>query len=721
MESISAYKSGAIVEHADIWDDVNCLWGYIYEDRKAEKCSIQFHSLLQRAQRTKDPRLVKCLMSLNAAMKSTDNERKLLLRTSKVGQKLYLPINIHNATPIPQNPESNCVSLGAANNLSLKYRFLKTLTADPNYDAIQQSPDIPDCSLVASLINIRKSSINLPPIELLPTMHYNINLHFNGSDERLVSVDPKNIPTTEDSSQLSLRSSNIEDKIVELAYLQVIGGTYMAEGSNAAIDTFRITGFLPEVVVSTKYDFKTLKNFFNSGSCLMAVGTGKESGALRDTLLANHDYCIEYIDTDNKEISLLDPLDSELRIKISADDFRRKIQQVYINWDYHQLFAHRQSFTFFYDSAQCNKFSSNIDKPLFEVVNTSTGRESVWILLETHISESKEARTQDIAYLTNYFDSDIFKKIYIPEGSAADLGLHLLKLELKPLEKYKLLCYSSSSHYFTIHLHSILPNIKFTRASQRRNAASVHFEEEISSLNTTYASPYYFTNPAFKLKIENPKGTKAPLNVDLQLLSEMKHLPLNLQIFEYSDWRLQKPILFDNYYDPQHYNRFGLPLNTSIDYVVVCSCQSDLVSHESFKLVASTSSSKEECTMTLEQVSLKYGGLLHQQSMNILFEQGRTRVKVSLACDHNNEYLIRVIPDPGTSVGVACSIFEEKTHSEIYHDKQFYDKGILIPHLRIDQTHSPVLLLELEDIPLTEAKFSIFVGSRWKVTLSPHP
>ena len=166
---------------------------------------------------------------------------------------------------------------------------------------------------------------------------YQVNLCFNGSDKRLITVDITQIPTSINGKQLSLRSNNISDKISEIAVLLISQSTYSTNGSNICIDTFYLSGFLPEITKVDKYPFEKLWKFFESSLCLIGVGTGDCSNELINPLVANHDYSVIDIDYESRLFKLRDPMNSKLNVEISYEQYLNNFKQLYLNWNHDRI------------------------------------------------------------------------------------------------------------------------------------------------------------------------------------------------------------------------------------------------------------------------------------------------------------------------------------------------------------------------------------------------
>lgn len=166
-------------------------------------------------------------------------KQKILWLTSTVNGNFYPPLEVDLAGPVPW--EGTHLLEPGSKNMESKYPNRAPLKVEETSELLQ-CKDIDDCSFIATLICMRVENVDRPRVRQIAKNLYVVELHFNGS-KRLVTVDTSKIPTDTDGKQLSMHSSDIVDKIVELAYLQVKAQSYETSGSNCAVDAFRLVGF----------------------------------------------------------------------------------------------------------------------------------------------------------------------------------------------------------------------------------------------------------------------------------------------------------------------------------------------------------------------------------------------------------------------------------------------------------------------------------------------
>lgn len=254
------------------WHEFNAAIKSIYCNAEGDSSSI-INRLVGLAMKSDDSTFIQAVLVLKENVSKVDKQLRFLWLTSTIDSRFYPPIPISEASPVSWNKTEYCAP--GTEELQRRYPGRAKLQNEEDYSGgIEQCRDVPDCSLVASLINLRSKNLNLPLIKQISSTKYHVNLSFNGSNKRLVTVDISQIPTSVDGKQLSLKSNDISDKIGELALLLVSKGTYSTDGSNISIDTYRLSGFLPEITQVNSYPFEKLWKFHKSNLCLMALAPG---------------------------------------------------------------------------------------------------------------------------------------------------------------------------------------------------------------------------------------------------------------------------------------------------------------------------------------------------------------------------------------------------------------------------------------------------------------
>lgn len=734
----------------EIWETVNDLWKSVYlEDELLTR--RKFKTMVEYSQKTekKNPELVKLLLKIGKEMKSYDKNIETLWSTSKIGDMMYPPIDIDDALPIPwNNSELLKLNLGKSATLAQKYPNITSLSVNEGIDFVEQNPDIPNCSLIASLININRFKHEYyPKIKKLSDdqgSKYHVNLCFNGCTNRLITVDCDHIPYNEKThKQLSLLSNNIRDKIVELAYLQIHGGIYKSSGSNVAMDTYLLTGFLPEIGSTKKYSFEKLKQFFDANLCVMALGTGDDSEKLRPSLLKNHDYSILGFDSKRREIIIQDPLNSKSTIIISEDELKNRFSQIYINWDTKKLFNFENSITFYYNTEIFNKFESNFDKPIFSIHNKSTSAdETVWVLLETHLTPNHFTEVH-YAYL-QHVPVNMTDPLFIPIDSASNIGLQLIKIDIPKEQDKRFICYSNLSKWFTIHCFSVGNSIELKRLDTDDLYRSTEFLSYTDQMNKNYGHPQYFSNPTFQLCVQSK--TDEEIMINLQFLSKLNNLKLNFQVFSKDDIYLSKPILFDQYYHIQHYEKHNVPLEPNHNYLLICACSSNEAILSEFKLTGYCTKDKYNDkalelnkNITLQRIDRTFGELPYRKEFSFQFPSPAT-LKHDSNYEHieyqisnadteikNNILFIRLTPmntcinDRNVDLNLKFSfkIYDADTLDILHDEDGYYYKGIIINEFKFTVNRLPVISIGMGKLPQQHVfPMKLYIGSRKNISVN---
>ncbi|CCF56792.1 hypothetical protein KAFR_0B04960 [Kazachstania africana CBS 2517] len=694
----------------DKWQELQELWKAFYLG-SSDEYKMRLSVLNEKASTSNDVEFIQAVLNLNKEIKSADNKIKLAWVTSKVGNRFYPPISVNEATPIAWDESP----IDLSPEQVIKYTQ-RTALQDSAFerDSMEQCRDIPDCSLIASLINIKQAALLLPSVKRVSQTLYHVNLSFNGVSNRLVTVDTSLIPTTASGEQLSLRSNCLVDKVIELSYLQVLFGSYDARGSNVAIDTYRLTGFLPEVCSLDCYSFSTISRYHNSGFCLIALGTGGKGSFVDKSLRTNHDYPLININEASKSFQLCDPLDSNLNLQLNYENVLRNFSQLYINWGWTKLFRFHNKLNIYYSTGKCNAFDCVFDKPILKVMNETKNKETVWLLLESHVR--CHADFKNVSYL-NIISGDMFEESYAPSDSALDIGLQLKKIDLLPNEHVNLFCHSSISNSFTVHTFSITSAVRTTKLSSFEAVKQISVETDENIKNRRISSLDYYLNPTYSLEIKHDSNREVLLN--LQLLSNNSSDLLNLQLFHLNDDDLSKPILFDNRYMKGKYNKLKVPVTTNQKYKVICSKYNE-GSHGLCKLLAYVQDFPAE-NIEVHEIYMEYGGLPYQTCKTVTFAPKKVRAKIYWKCQKINSYFIRVKPLNGTpkyhNISVRCNIFDTETHNSLYNDEHFHTYGLTISNIEIGAKQSVGLLLEIDESKDDEISFQIFIGSKWSINL----
>ncbi|KAG7692611.1 hypothetical protein KL930_004405 [Ogataea haglerorum] len=188
------------------------------------------------------------------------------------------------------------VAPGSTNSLDL--------STDGIEDLYQES--LANCSFVSSLITMASHGFDLLSLVHTDTKtsRFALTLEFNGC-RRVVWTD-SSLPA--DQSRYVKSSTNPEllwPAIVEKAYLQIHNASHLSDfrGSNIGIDTYILTGYVPEYVEIddlTRDQMEDIARKHSTADLVLGLGTSNLSAeeCRRFNLAPNHDYSVLSIKKD---------------------------------------------------------------------------------------------------------------------------------------------------------------------------------------------------------------------------------------------------------------------------------------------------------------------------------------------------------------------------------------------------------------------------------------
>ncbi|SCV05081.1 LANO_0G18052g1_1 [Lachancea nothofagi CBS 11611] len=569
---------------------------------------------------------------------------------------------------------------------------------------IVQNPAINDCSFVASLINIKnKVPASLRIMSPMPSL-YNLNLHFNGASNRLVQVD-----LAELRNRPSVISNDPLDAIFENAYLQVKNdSSFNYCGSNTAVDTFLLNGFIPEICKSDKSTFSKICKLFRSSACLISIGTG--ASVTDPQFLINHDYPVMDLTEDNLLV-IRDPLNSQKVWNLQERAFFENFQVAYLNWNPALLFAKHQVQHFKYDITKSNTSSSPIDKPVFEIQNNSDKPEPAWILLERHINTS--AIESDKCYV----DETSYDLLPGYSGNGSNMGFHLLKLNLQPQEHKLVVCHSDISANYSLHFHHVSNLIQVHKFDKCKVLVSVQDEWNATDDCGPFSNSCYYMNPTFELIVRSTEQTTHYVNI--QLISSGCAL-VNAQVFYLDDRELARPILFDSRYEEKIHCRRAIPLATNTSYQIVCSSYKK-DNNSTFQLTVINSSRPQ--ALHLKRIYPQFGPYKYRERRDFKWSPNSNRKKFTLSSNFTTAFQLRILRlqfSPALSIRV--NVFTTDTKQSVVENKCFSTAprhGLVISDAFISSRQSLTLLIE-KDGPsqmLDETLMRLEVGSEFQIAI----
>ncbi|KAG0670811.1 cysteine protease [Maudiozyma exigua] len=703
---------------------------------KPDIMSGKLHLLIQKTRGSKDPVLLKKIIRLNDKVKNITDRERIEWLMSNAHNKFYPPLSIDDATDVPWNePDKEVLKNGQSERLNKAYPnsssledFCTSYTAMiphlEGYVPIEQNENIGDCSLVASIINIKKAKLPMPPVTRISKDLYQVTLYFNGSQNRLVVVNSSRIPTNSHGTRLlTLRSSDLQDKIIEIACLDSLVGSYDTLGSNVVINTYMFTCFIPEIIPVEIMTFERFYKYFKCQICLMAIGTSEicKNQGNQSKLLSFHDYVIIDIEEETRLITLQDPLNSNLPLQFIFDDqFKKIFYQLYINWMPCKLFKSEKKLTFKYDSDECNKLDSIYGKPVFKVDNKTSKTQTVWLLLETHIVSHNKGK---FAYIQTIPHGNFFSKPFPPKNSAVDICLQLLKTDIPSNSSEEFFVYSQHSAFFTLHAYSISPEIQLTKYKVQNSIEKFNFNwgtvQGTQSGDTDYliGGRHFYLNPTFILEIQSDIDEETLFS--LQTHSPISNELLNVQLYNLNDANLTNPILSTSEYSSNVFSIFDTPLRTNNKYKLILSRYGKTARDGTYTILMKTRQKSSNCHIDIQRIYSEFGGLAYHSKTTVSIAPNTTRFKLFLNnSERTNELYVRLRPVENNGKATRCNVFDEESHDCLYYDEKFYKGTFVAPHIQVkSDCNSIALLIELEEVVNRELKYDVFIGSKWRIAI----
>ncbi|ABN64360.2 predicted protein [Scheffersomyces stipitis CBS 6054] len=405
-----------------------------------------------------------------------------------------------------------------------------------------------NCSFVSSVLSIvdsqAKTSLKLQDLISPhgPSNKYKIVFNFNGA-RRVVCVDSRlPFPNVDRSLFLSSFSDHslYWPAMVEKAFLKVMGEGYAFSGSNMAMDTYLLSGWIPEIIRIRNNmlppQFETLWKLLQEGEVLLGVGTGKLSNELAKqlNLISHHDYTMVSMNSDGS-IVLKNPWIERENINtrfITIDEFTH-VKSLYVNWKNNfrmcskVTFIHRGSSKYFFEN------------PQYSITNKSDEIQDVWLLLERHLSG------EDISIRLGVYKSENGDRVLIPNQfefiNASDRDtnnrLYLVKLKIEPRKSYTAVVTSSSGCTFTLScLSNINTDIVKARFANPNSLPVQEDEWDITNSGGNWSFSSFINNPQYSIEIT------AESNLQLALFSNSPKTVVNFHLFHSEKGSINIPL-----------------------------------------------------------------------------------------------------------------------------------------------------------------------------------
>ena len=402
-----------------------------------------------------------------------------------------------------------------------------------------------NCSFVSSFLSITDTLQDVSLLFQLIVVGQNnskfkVCLNFNGCP-RLVTIDNR-LPILSNNMHRNLFVKSLNnDKLmwpalIEKAYLKIMGHGYRFIGSNMSIDTYILTGWIPETITLKNFDlpanFNELWKLNQEGVVLLGIGTGVLSQQLSSklNLVTEHDYSINLYDDKSKQITIKNPWienNNDLNRYISTNNMNH-FKFLYVNWKVDYLFRYISKLNFIYTIVpQMN------DKPQFSLQNHTNESQEVWIMLEKHLPIKQGDSTISLCIYETEQGERVFSHTQYKCLNANDTSTNnrfkLIKCVLKPKTSHTLVISSGQPCTFTLTLYNnISDEMVLTKAKnlypwilQLEDA----WEPTKSNAGGSWAMSTFINNPQLCLEV------REELDLVLVLFSEANNTLLNFHMF----------------------------------------------------------------------------------------------------------------------------------------------------------------------------------------------
>ncbi|KAH3672664.1 hypothetical protein WICPIJ_010034 [Wickerhamomyces pijperi] len=403
-----------------------------------------------------------------------------------------------------------------------------------------------DCSFVSAMISLihhhcnpsSQSSFNILNSIAPHTVSdfYSVVIHFNG-EPRMVEVSSK-LPHLKDPTQaLFIRSKSDPEllwpALVEKAYLKVQGHGYDSKGSNSGMDTFMISGWIPQYVTEEdRVDnqwFQSLKKDFENDKIVLNLGTGSQLE--KDTRFhASHDYSV--VDFKDDELILRNPWGGESQYHtVKIHDIFASFKTLYLNWNPQGLTMETLHFIWSHKDSRNLQFHQY---PQFKIENSTGINQDVIVLLERHIGFTNsninvlvcESTSGEILFSRGKLLNPNFVK-------ANNTRFHYSKFNMKAQTCATVIVLNDAPELqnFTLRTYTAAKSTNITKSKHiYQHIKKIHDQWDIETSGGNWTLQSYLKNPQFEIYVL-PSTTGSELtNVQIHLSSK-ENTMVNFQLF----------------------------------------------------------------------------------------------------------------------------------------------------------------------------------------------
>lgn len=565
-----------------------------------------------------------------------------------------------------------------------------------------------DCSFVTSLISLARNNGPMLLDTILPhreSSRYGVLFHFNGC-KRLVEIGPE-LPIMKDGKSLFIKSRTNEDllwpALLEKAYLKMKGHGYDSHGSNASIDSYFISGWIPQFITASQVTsmnqlWDLLYDDFQNNNLVLALGTGEHPG---DEFAKNHDYAITELIPHTKSIVVKNPWMKNVTM-MKLEDIFHSFETLYLNWNPNK-FGTKRSINCIWNNTMGTLYHS----PQVHIKNTGTSTTEVKVLLERH--QGSDPSSINVTFYKSNGERLFSKGIPLTTSTANSTGFHLSSVVLAPEESCTAVISSNASCIQNFTLHTYSNNQLILERAQHKYSTlkTIDDEWDIDSCGGNWSYQSYIKNPQYEIII--PPSSE-DVHVQFALFTKSDTL-VNLQLFFQSD----KPFTHKQSIITAKYHPGSLIHHTTLKsgqkYKLVASTYDPDI-HANFKLIINASS-----PLTITRISTRLG--LFIKPFTFAWNN-KNRFRVSFTVERATAISIHLWISSATMSSyrprIRASLFY-KDGTPIQINEEFDDclYGIWLDKTTVQPGRNVILLVERFEIGNDEVFGEI--GSDHKITL----
>lgn len=650
-----------------------------------------------------DPKLLKSLSqkAIESYQKFKSNDRlsiedKIIWFGSALNGAFFPPL-IQGLCLIQYNEELDDILKLSENQQELLDKWIIVKSQDWSFEGIEDlyQDYLQDCSFVVALISLSRNNgillLNTLTPHLDNVQRFGVKLHFNGC-ERIVEIGNQ-LPLLKSKSLFIKSESNPNlywPALLEKAYLKVLGNGYDSKGSNASIDTYLISGWIPEFISSSmerpNFDllWEDLFDSFKLNKLVLAVGTGEKAG---DEYYPNHDYSVIGLKENPRSLIIKNPWNNK-KSAVEFTEIFEKFQTLYINWNtadyYHQIKS------FIYKPLQ-NQFESYLNLPQFHLKNNTRSEYQFFILLEKHLGFN-ESNINLAIYESNNGEKVLSKSKPYIRTIGNNSGFHLTKLQLKGSNSLTLVVLndSLSSQNFTLHVYSKTKDFILNKSQSKYSyLKEIDDKWDVDSCGGNWSNQSYIKNPQYEIALPNDDK-----DIDLNIaLFTKKDILINFQLFW--DSEADKPfnqskssLIIEKYRPGSLIHR--LKLKPRLKYkLIISTYDSDIL--EDFKLIISS----DKC-LVINKINTRLG--LFSKTFKFNWSN-KNRFKLKFCINRETNLNIHLWSDQSS-----ISNYRPKVRASLFYDNnepikinsEFDDNlyGIWLQNVAVKPKATIILLVE---------------------------